>query len=134
MPTILIIDDDDDVRDILSRTLAKHGYAAIVARNGNEGLEVYRQHHPDLVVTDIFMPEKEGFETIRELRAEFPEVKIIVMSGGGRSALGDADMYLDSAQTFGASYSFRKPVPRKDFLEAVRSLVGPGAETDAARH
>ena len=128
MPRILVIDDDASVRDILHRVLTGRGYEVSAATDGAEGIRHFREHGADLVVTDLLMPGKEGLETIRELRREFPDVKIIVMSGGG--GLGDPSTILLTARTFGASYSFQKPIPRDDFLAAVRELVGPSEGDD----
>ena len=84
MALILIIDDDDQIRRVLRKTLERDGYDVADAPNGKEGIRLYRENPADLVITDIIMPEKEGIETIRELRRDFPEVKIIAISGGGR--------------------------------------------------
>ncbi|MEM7583605.1 MAG: response regulator [Acidobacteriota bacterium] len=128
MPRILVIDDDENVQDILSRVLTKRGYEVLIANNGAEGIHRFRQQASqeqpaDLVVTDLLMPEKEGLETILELRREFPDVKIIVISGGG--GFGEPGNMLHAARKLGASYSFQKPIPREDFLAAVQTLVGP---------
>ncbi|MEM7350626.1 MAG: response regulator [Acidobacteriota bacterium] len=135
MPRILAIDDDENVRDILRRMLSRRGYDVLLADNGKEGIRIFRQQAEqgdpiDLVVTDILMPEKEGLETIRELRQGFPQVKIIVMSGGG--GLGEPGNILNAARKLGASYSFQKPIARDDFLATVRQLVGPGAERSSS--
>ncbi|MEO5957891.1 MAG: response regulator [Opitutaceae bacterium] len=84
MARILLIDDDDDVRTVLRLTLIHFGHTVIEARNGREGLELFAEARPELVITDIVMPEKEGLEVIIELRAHRPPVKIIAISGGGR--------------------------------------------------
>ncbi len=130
MARILVIDDDAYVLDILRRMLARQHYDVLVAANGNEGLRIFRQQLADerpvdLVVTDILMPEKEGLETILELRREFPDVKIIVISGGG--SFGDPGTLLHAARTFGAQYSFQKPIRRGKLLAAVEDLIGPGS-------
>ncbi len=131
MARILVIDDDFHVQDILRRMLSRQGYDILVAANGNEGIRIFRQQLADqqpvdLVVTDILMPEKEGLETILELRREFQDVKIIVISGGG--AFGEPGNILHAARTFGARYSFQKPIPRDELLAAVEDLIGPGSE------
>ncbi len=73
-----------------------------------------------MVITDIFMPEKEGIETIRDLKRQFPQVKIIAMSGGGRK--GNFD-FLEMAETLGADRSFSKPFERQEMLDAIRELL-----------
>ena len=84
MTRILVIDDDGDVRTLICAQLEAAGYAVSAACDGAQGLALQRSLPADLVVTDIFMPEKEGIETIVELREQYPAVKIIAISGGGR--------------------------------------------------
>ncbi len=122
MPRILVVDDDQDVREMLRQMLERAGYGVSIATNGPEALAEYRGAPADLIVTDIVMPEKEGLETILELRKDFPEVKIIAISGGGR--LGPQN-YIEMAAAFGAQRTFTKPLDRKEFLAAVSELIGP---------
>ncbi len=126
MPRILVIDDEPTILDVFSQMLTRAGYDVLTATDGREGVRLFREQGADLVVTDLVMPEQEGLETIRELRRDFPDVKIIVVSGGG--GLGDPSNYLHMASLFGARYSFRKPVRVGTLLAAVRELVGPGDE------
>ena len=118
---ILVIDDDDQFRGMLRETLEHAGYKVADAANGKEGIRLYREKPADLVITDPIMPEKEGIETIKELKRDFPEVKIIAISGGGRGAPED---YLHMAKKLGAQYAFAKPVEREDLLEAVKEIIG----------
>lgn len=120
MPLILIIDDDNHVRGMLRQTLERAGYDVLDAPNGKEGMNLYRQDPADLVITDLIMPEKEGIETIIELRREFPDVKIIAMSGGG---IIEPETYLRMAKGLGAVRTLTKPIERKDLLEAVREFI-----------
>ena len=120
MARILIVDDDVDVLDMLGQTLEREGYEVVSAANGKEGVRLYREDPVDLVITDIIMPEKEGIETIMELKRAFPDVKIIAISGGGRV---DPEGYLSMAKQLGARYTFSKPVEREDLLKAVRELI-----------
>jgi CheY-like chemotaxis protein len=83
MSRILLIDDDDQFRGMLRQALRPEGYEVVEARDGKEGLIRFRTAAIDLVITDILMPEQEGLQTIRELRAEFPAIKIIAISGDG---------------------------------------------------
>lgn len=121
MPKILIIDDEEMVRDVLKQTLEREGYEVEAAADGQHGLSLFQTWGPDLVVTDILMPGKEGLETIRELRAEDPEVQIIAISGGGDR--GDLN-FLRAASMFGAVRTLSKPISRDDLLPMVRELVG----------
>jgi len=118
---ILIIDDDPQILDMIGQTLEREGHEVIDASDGKEGLKLYRENPTDLIITDIIMPEKEGIETIMELRRDFPDVKIIAISGGGRI---DAEQYLSMAQKLGAQRTFAKPVARAELLKAVRELLG----------
>lgn len=121
MTRILIIDDDVQVLDMLRQTLENEGYEIITAPNGKEGAHLYREDPADLVITDIIMPEKEGLETIIELKKDFPDVKIIAISGGGKS---NPEEYLQMAKMLGAKHIFAKPVEREELLKAVRECGG----------
>ena len=81
MAIILVIDDDPQICDLLQQVLKEEGHVVHSALNGVEGISQYRQYLPELVFVDILMPEKEGLETILDLRREFPNVMIIAMSG-----------------------------------------------------
>ena len=120
MPRILIIEDDEQVRLMLKMTFESKGYEVDTAPNGREGIRRYRENRPDVVITDLIMPEKEGLETILELRQEFSNAKIIAISGGGKLS---PEGYLKVASDFGAEYAFPKPVPTDELVKAVESLV-----------
>ena len=120
MARILIIEDDSDFRKMLSIMLTQAGYETLEAANGVEGLESYNKEQFDLVITDIFMPEKEGTQTIMELKEKNPDVKIIAISGGGTRQKLD---YLDWMKEFGAAKTFEKPFVSKDFLAAIAELL-----------
>jgi CheY-like chemotaxis protein len=120
MARILVIDDDEQVLDMLYESLTREGYGVLRASNGEQGLRLYRQEPVDLIITDIIMPEKEGIETIIELRQDFPDVKIIAMSGGGR--IGTKD-YLHLAKIFGVQRTFTKPVAREQLLDVIKELL-----------
>ncbi len=120
MASILVIDDEEEVRDIIKQILEHAGYTVYTAGDGNQGIKTYRENPTDIVITDIIMPDKEGIETIIELKTEFPEVKIIAISGGGR--VGPMD-YLKMSQKLGAVKSFTKPFQRQELLDAVSELL-----------
>src|SRR5690349_14924753 len=122
MSRILIIDDDEQIRSLLRQMLERAGHEIIDASNGVEGMHIFRAENPDLVITDLIMPEKEGIETLTELRREFPTVPVIAMSGGGR--LGTRD-YLPIAKQLGARRTIAKPFSRDEMLEAVKSVLAP---------
>jgi CheY-like chemotaxis protein len=116
MAKILVIDDDDVVRETIVQMLEENGHAVISAEDGRRGVIAYLAERPDLVVTDIIMPEKEGIQTIMEIRAERPNAKIIAMSGGGR--IGNTD-FLKIARQLGASDVIAKPFDPDDFIRRV---------------
>jgi CheY-like chemotaxis protein len=117
---ILTIDDDEALRRTVRRILTGAGHTVIDAEDGTVGMKRLRKEQPDLVVTDILMPNKDGIETIREIRAVSPRTKVIATSGGGIS--GNA-MFLDMAQAFGADAVLRKPFRAADLLAAVDRLL-----------
>jgi len=117
---ILVIDDEDQPRQMLQQALERAGYEVTTARDGSEGLQRFRAAPTDLVITDILMPEKEGLETIMDLRREFPTVKIIAVSGGGRT--GGLN-FLDIAERLGAQRTLQKPFGLREMLAAVHELL-----------
>jgi CheY-like chemotaxis protein len=124
MARILLIDDDDAVRTMLRLTLNEFGHQVTEARDGAEGLKLLRNAGTDLVITDILMPEKEGFEVMLELRATHPSLKIIAISGGGRMI--SAKDYLAVAKAFGASKTLAKPFSNEALLAAIGELLAAG--------
>jgi DNA-binding NtrC family response regulator len=120
MSRILLVDDDNQVRKMLRITLEREGYEVQEASDGCEAVRVYDPEAVDLVITDIVMPEKEGIETIMELKAIHPGVKIIAISGGGRISPED---YLKWARRFGVANTFTKPVDREELLANVAQLL-----------
>jgi CheY-like chemotaxis protein len=120
MALILIIDDDVQIRAMLRRILGRAGYEVVEAPDGRQGIRLHRQQPADLIITDIIMPEKEGIETIMELRHDFPGLKILAISGGGREP---PDEYLQMAKSFGAQRTLAKPFGPKDLLKAVGELL-----------
>ena len=120
MARILIIDDEDELRSMLRQMLEQAGHQVTEAVNGAEGIQLYEQDRPDLIITDIIMPEMEGFETIRELRDTAAELKIIAISGG--APIGTPDN-LKIAREFGADAAFAKPIDRQEFLSSVSRLL-----------
>ncbi len=120
MKRILIIDDEEPLRRMLRQMLERNGFIVTEASNGAVGLKMHGKEPFDLIITDIFMPEKEGLETIREFRREFPSVKIIAMSGGGKT--GELS-YLSLATALGASRALAKPFERAQLLAAVTDLL-----------
>lgn len=122
MADILIIDDDDALRGTMRKILERNGHDVREASDGLKGVDRIRERVPDLVVLDLIMPEKEGIETIMELREEYPELRILAVSGGG-SVLG-AGGALEDAMLFGADASLAKPFTVDALRGAVEELLG----------
>ena len=121
MARILIIEDDDQFRTMLRKMLETAGYKDIEeAANGSIGVKLFRQHPFDLVITDIVMPDKEGLEMIPELARDYPRIKIIAMSGGGRT---ETQGYLKMAKYLGASRTLAKPFEYSDLIDTVQELL-----------
>jgi DNA-binding NtrC family response regulator len=117
---ILVIDDDDMIRDSIRDVLVRAGYRVTGAANGEQGLEALASQRFDAVITDILMPEKEGVETIIEIRKALPDTPIIAMSGGGRVK----NLHpLKIATKIGANKSLAKPFDAKELLSLVQEVV-----------
>lgn len=121
MAKILVFDDEPSILLMIKKMLEKAGHDVEIALNGKEGMVLFEKNKPDLLITDIIMPEKEGLETIYELRRLYPDLKIIAISGGGRIG---PDGYLPGAKLMGANAVFTKPLFPKEFLQAVSDLLG----------
>jgi CheY-like chemotaxis protein len=120
MARILVIEDDEYIRAAVRDVLSDVGHVVFVANNGREGLSSYRHHHPDLVITDIFMPERNGLDVILDLAPA--HVNIVAMSGAGDVDPGD---HLDDAIHFGARRSLRKPFTVGALIAAVNEALAP---------
>lgn len=123
MAIILVIDDDDQVRATFRNVLERAGHQVLEARNGAEGLCLFRQASPALVITDVLMPDTDGLEVTRTVHRDAPTVPIIVLTGG----VGDLN-FLDAAKLMGASRIMQKPVTRADLLDAVQAELQAGAQ------
>jgi hypothetical protein len=118
---ILVVDDNEALLSTASLVLSQAGYHVMQATDGAKALRLAAVESFDLIITDIIMPDREGIETIRELRLKFPSIKIIAMSGGGR---GSATGYLAIARFQGAALTLSKPFSRQELLDAVTSVLG----------
>jgi len=126
--TILVVDDDVDVRTTLADMLTAAGYRVQQAENGVAALAQMRDRPAELVITDIMMPEKEGLETIRDLQEEFPDTRIVAISGGGAASNLN---YLDMAQRMGADNVLPKPIRRDDLTAVVDQLFLQAPQTNS---
>ena len=120
MKHILLIDDEEQIRKTLKVILEREGYSVSVASNGNQGLRLFREKGADLIITDIIMPDKEGLETIVDIKKEAPRVKIIAISGGGRITSQDLLLW---AGKLGVNMTFSKPVDFDEFLKSIAILL-----------
>lgn len=121
MKHILVIDDDPSIRLTFKRYLDSKGYSVSVAADGAEGLSMVNERIPDLVITDVMMPEKDGLEVVLDLRENHPDLPIIAISGGMRIVPMD---FLPMISKFGAGKVFYKPVELEELLGAVQELLG----------
>ena len=121
MARILVIDDDPEIRDSVEETLVAAAHEVLTASNGKDGIQLCRAHPPDLVITDLLMPEKDGLEIIQELRSRSPRLKIIAMSG----APSDWKV-LEMAKKLGAQETLTKPFLAQEMVDAV-ARVSQGA-------
>jgi|WetSurMetagenome_2_1015567.scaffolds.fasta_scaffold89800_3 DNA-binding response OmpR family regulator len=127
MKIILVIDDDEDVRSCIRNILEHSGYSVLEAENGKVGIDICRHNPVDLVIVDLFMPEKEGIETIIELRKEYADLKILAISGGIPGY--GPDHFLHIAQKLGADGTLDKPFNMQQLLSKVENLLTPAART-----
>jgi CheY-like chemotaxis protein len=117
--SILIVDDNADIRAFLKKALDTAGYSTQTAANGEEGLAAQRKQPADILITDIFMPETDGFELIDAMRREFPQVKIVVMSGGPKTP---RRKYLSDAALMGVEITLQKPFDIETLMQALEAL------------
>lgn len=120
MVKILIIDDESAIRKMLTVLFERNNYEVKDACDGDQGIIVAKEFMPDLIITDLVMPEKEGLETIKEIKRMNPDIKIIAISGGG---VVQPDMYLKLAEKLGADQSFAKPIDSATLVLAVKQLL-----------
>ena len=120
MSKLLVIDDEKLARVTMRKILERAGHEVVEATNGVEGVDLYRAGKFDLVITDIIMPDKEGVETIMELTRDFPDVRIIAISGGGRTRNLD---FLKLAKQHGAKQVLAKPFSQSDLVNMVNAVL-----------
>jgi len=117
--TVLIADDDKLILSSFRYALAQRGYNVLVAADGIQAMRQLEETHVDIVFLDILMPQKEGLETLLELRRRFPGMPVHVMSGGGTKSKHD---FLAVAQKFGATGILRKPITPADLVKIIEAL------------
>ena len=120
MKTILIIDDDPKMHDLLKHYLRDEQLEVLTASDGEEGLRMHESNNVDLVIIDIFMPNMDGIQTIMEMKQQYIDIKILVISGGGEFTGLE---YIKQAKALGASEALVKPFTQKDFLSTVQKML-----------
>lgn len=123
---VLVIEDEAALRQTIRRMLESAGHEVLEAENGRTGLEAFRKNSLDAVITDIIMPNKEGIETIRDIRALNPDIRIVAISGGGRTKNLD---FLRIAGKLGANATLAKPFQRQQLLASLED--GDPAERES---
>jgi CheY-like chemotaxis protein len=123
-PTILVIDDDALIRSSFKPILEREGFEVVMAENGTRAIEAMKRTRFDVIIVDIFMPDMDGFETIRKLRAINPTMPVIAISGFiFRDSMSNAPDFLTMATEFGAACSLRKPFKPRQLVEAIRDCL-----------
>ncbi len=120
MKSVLVVDDEPGMREMVKQLLLNEGYHVLEASNGKHAMEFLKNESPELVITDIIMEEMDGVEIIMEIRENYPDVKIIAMSGGSKISSED---YLESASDLGADRIFNKPFSLSEMLIAIKELI-----------
>ncbi|MDF1554211.1 MAG: response regulator [Deferrisomatales bacterium] len=121
MRRILVIDDEAPLRNLLTSMLGREGFVVETAEDGAAGVAAFRRRRPDLVITDILMPNKGGLVAIREILDLDPAMKIVAMSGGGRTGKLN---FLSTARTFPGVQTLQKPFRQAELMAAVRGALG----------
>ena len=121
MPRILVIDDEPLIRATVVTILTREGFSVEEASDGATGIAMFRKNPPDLVITDVFMPNRDGIEVVMELKRSYPHIKIIAMTGGGRMRMMEIG---SAANILGADHMLHKPFERESLLAAVSAALG----------
>lgn len=122
MATILVVEDDDACRETLAAMLEREGHEPLVPKTPAEALSIISESPPDLVITDILMPDLDGIELIIQAKKRNPELRCIAMSGGGRAP---KELLLRAAKQLGAIESLQKPFERADLIRMVNRSLAP---------
>ena len=122
MAKILVIDDEEQLRDLLKQMLGRDGHEVQTACDGVEGMKIFGQFSPDLVITDIIMPNKDGIEVITELLCGNTGTPIIAISGGRRAI--SSDFNLQSAELLGVTATLKKPFTASEMRRTIKKILG----------
>jgi CheY-like chemotaxis protein len=122
IPRVLVVDDSADIRGMLQAQLEMEGFEVATAPDGARALALLGRQRTDLIITDLFMPDKDGIETILEIRQKYPAIQIVAMSGWDSRQGSD---YLKVAREIGAVRTVKKPFELTDIVKIVRDLMPP---------
>lgn len=128
--TVLVVDDDPGMRDMIRDWLTPSGYNLLYADSGKEGTKIFRRQRVDLVLLDVFMPDQDGIEVLMELRRIAKSPKVVMMSGGGVMKL---EQVLKLASKLGATETLPKPFTPIELTQTVHRLIGSAATADARK-
>lgn len=126
MSKVLLIDDDPTIQKVFAQFLTRLGHEVLQADNGKTGLCLMQQNRPDLIITDIMMPEMDGLEILMKIRNDHDDIPVIAISGGMRALPVN---FLQQAKLFGARYVFEKPVSLEVLKNAVEELTGASGDS-----
>ena len=121
MPRILVIDDEPLLRSTVVTILTREGFSVEEASDGEAGIAKFRKNQPDVVITDIFMPNRDGIEVVMELKHSYPRTKIIAMTGGGQTGMVEI---ASAANLLGADHILHKPFEKESLLAALNAVLG----------
>ena len=121
MAKILVVDDELSIRVMLTHMLEQDGHEVFVAEDGEQGVNLYRENFPDVVISDLVMPNKNGIDMILELKKEYPELRVLAISGGG--GITGAFDYLPTAKLVGANNILKKPFGIQDLRDALQAVL-----------
>ncbi len=125
MTTILLVDDEEDIRESYKEMFEAMGYTVILAQDGREAIELYRRELPDVVIMDVLMPKLTGVQTTELLKKEFPDARIIGMSGGW---IRQKDFFLQVARSSGASAVIAKPFQKEELVAMINKVINDKKE------
>lgn len=128
MPKILLVEDDNNLREIFQMRLEAEGYQTVTAADGEEGLVVAMKEKPDLIIADVMMPKLSGFEMVENLRSapEMKDTKVVMMT-----ALGQAEDQARGEKLGVVKYLVKSQVTLEDFAGVVKEILGPGSPSGA---
>jgi DNA-binding response OmpR family regulator len=120
MPGILVVEDDNELREMLKVSLTRKSFTVLEAENGRDAIIHFKPSVTDLVITDLIMPEEDGLKVIMKLRELKPSLKIVAISGGGKPGPGS---YLNLAKLLGADEVYSKPFSVTEMINRIEELL-----------